>query len=120
MNVLQAIAGLIAGGLVGAGFGMIQDAARRRNERLQSSGKLNSGWAVMPGAGRRVAYLLAALVLVQLVCPLLFKDGIQWWVSAGVASGYGFILFWRLRQRLSGSPIAEASAPSPRRRRKID
>jgi hypothetical protein len=103
MNVLQAITGIIAGALIGAGFGLLQDAARRRNERLQSSGKLKSGWAVMPGAGRRVAYLLLALVLVQLVCPLLFRDGIQWWVSAGVAGGYGLILYLHLRRRLSGT-----------------
>lgn len=101
MNMLELIVGLLAGGLIGAGFGMIQDAARRRNERLQTIGKLNSGWGVIPGSGKRVAYLLVALVLVQIVCPLLFRDGVQWWVSAGVAAGYGAVLIWQLRQRLA-------------------
>lgn len=100
-SALQLIAGLTAGCLIGVGFGLVQDAARRRNERLQASGELRSGWGVMPGSGRRVAYLLIALVLVQVTCPLLFKDGVQWWVSAGVASGYGMTLLWQLRQRLA-------------------
>ena len=101
ITMLQSIAGLLAGALIGTGFGFIQYAARRRNERLQESGKLKSGWAVMPGSGKRVAMLLVALVIVQFVCPLLFQDGVQWWVSAGVVGGYGGVLFWQLRQRLS-------------------
>jgi membrane protein implicated in regulation of membrane protease activity len=56
---------------------------------------------VMPGSGRRVAYLLVALVLVQIVCPLLFTNGVQWWVSGGLVAGYGVVLYWQLRQRLS-------------------
>ena len=99
--MLQSIAALIVGGLIGAGFGMVQDAARRRNERLQESGKFKSGWSVMPGSGKRIAFLVITLVLIQIICPLLFRDGIQWWVSAGVAGGYGIMLFLQLRQRLA-------------------
>ncbi len=99
--MLQAIIGLISGGLIGVGFGTIQNAARLRNERLQQSGELNTGWAVMPGSGMRVAYLLVVLVLVQIACPLLFSDGTQWWVSGGVVGGYGLVLFQQLRERMS-------------------
>ncbi|SRR5258707_512741 len=102
IRMIQEIAGLIAGVLIGAGFGMVQDAARRRNERRQQEGKLNSGWAVMPGSGARVAYLLIVLVLIQVVCPLLFVGGTQWWVSGGVVAGYGVMLFLQLRQRRAG------------------
>jgi MFS family permease len=98
-SMLRIIAGLIAGGFIGAGFGMVQEAARRRNERLQQAGKLSSGWAVMPGSGARVAYLLIALVLVQILCPLLFEQGTKWWVSAGIGVGYGWILLRRLLPR---------------------
>src|SRR6266481_4252121 len=101
-QMFASIAALIGGGMISIGFGMIQDAARRRNEKRQETGELKSGWAVMPGSGVRVAYLLIALVLIQLICPLLFRDGTQWWVSGGVVGGYGFMLFWQLRQRLSG------------------
>jgi len=99
--MLQSITALVVGTAIGLGFGSIQNAARRRNERRQATGELNSGWSVMPGSGARVAYLLIALVAVQVICPLLFRDGVQWWVSAGVAGGYGFMLFRQLRQRTS-------------------
>src|SRR5258707_2575544 len=99
--MIQAVAGLIVGLMIGLGFGMVQDAARRRNERRQQAGKLNSGWAVMPGSGARVAYLLILLVLIQLLCPLWFVNGTQWWVTGGVVAGYGVMLFLQLRQRLS-------------------
>ena len=89
INMFQALTALLVGAIIGVGFGMIQDAARRRNEKRQQSGELKNPWMVMPGSGARVAYLLVALVLIQLVCPLLFKDGIQWWVSGGVVAGYG-------------------------------
>src|SRR6266581_611620 len=92
-NMLQSLIGLILGLIIGVGFGLVQDAARRHNEKRQQSGNLKSPWMVMPGSGARVAYLLIALVLIQFICPLLFRDGVQWWVSGGVAAGYGFMLY---------------------------
>lgn len=92
--------GLLIGTAIGMGFGMLQELAWRRNERLQQSGKLTNGWAVMPGSMRRVAYLLAALAGVQILCPLLFATDCRWWVSGGVLIGYGFLLFRQLQQRL--------------------
>ena len=74
-EIFRCLAALLAGGLIGYVFGTIQQIALRRNEKRQESGKLNNGWAVMPGSGRRVAYLLIALVLVQLICPLFFVNG---------------------------------------------
>jgi hypothetical protein len=44
----------------------------------------------------RVAYLLVALLAVQILCPLLFSDGVQWWVSSGVLAGYGTMLYRQL------------------------
>ena len=103
IEMLQALTGLIAGGITGVGFGYLQDAARRHNEKRQTEGRLNSGWVLMPGSGARVAYLLITLMLIQLVCPLLFRDGIQWWVFGGVGLGYGVMLFLQLRRRLNGT-----------------
>ena len=97
--ILASITAVIAGGVIGAGFGLVQEAARRRYERKQSEGRFSNGWAVMPGSGARVAYLLVGLVLVQLVCPVLFRNGVQWWVSGGVVIGYGFMLFRQLQRR---------------------
>jgi hypothetical protein len=80
---------------------MLQQAALRRHEKQQQAGQLETGWVVMPGSMRRTAYLLIALVLVQVVCPMLFTDGTQWWVSGGVVAGYGAMLFRDLRRRQS-------------------
>ena len=105
-DIVRAIIALGGGLGIGYGFGLIQAAARRRLERKQNAGRLGSGWAVMPGSMTRVAVLLAALALIQAVCPVVFVDGVQWWVSAGVAIGYGFELFTELRARraaLSGA-----------------
>ena len=99
-HIIWSVIGLIAGAGIGYGFGLVQDAAARRNQRLEDSGKLKSTWAVMPGSMRRVSYLVIALVLVQAICPLLFANGIQWWVSGGVVGGYGLVLYSQLRQKL--------------------
>ena len=100
-EILRCLAGLAAGAFVGVGFGFIQELAQRRNQRLHDSGQLTSGWAVMPGSMRRVAGLLIALVLVQIICPVLFTDGVQWWVSGGLLAGYGAMLFRQFRQSRS-------------------
>ena len=93
--------GVVMGTVIGLGFGMLQELAWRRHQNLQQRGKLNSGWAVMPGSMRRVAYLLGALALVQILCPVLFETDCQWWVSGGVITGYGFMLLRQFQYRLS-------------------
>jgi len=102
MNTFLVVMAIAAGGAIGYCFGIIQNLALRRNERRQQSGDLNTGWAVMPGSMTRVAYLLIVLVAIQILCPLLFKDGTQWWVSGGVMLGYGYVLFRRMVQRRTG------------------
>lgn len=101
IEMLQQITALIVGGAIGIGFGMVQDYARRSNEKRQAEGKVITGWNVMPGSGGRVALLLLLLVLIQVVCPLLFAGGIQWWVSGGLVIGYGVMLYLQLRQKLA-------------------
>ncbi len=101
--MLASIIALTIGALIGVAFGMLQDAARRQNEKREQEGKLKSGWSLMPGSGARVAYFLIALLIIQFVCPLLFRDGTQWWVTGGVGLGYGSMLFRHLRQRISAN-----------------
>jgi len=102
--MLASIAALIVGGIIGLAFGQLQNVARRRNEQKEQEGKFKSGWSLMPGSGVRVAYLLITLVLIQIICPMLFKNGsTQWWVSGGVILGYGVMLALQLRERLSGN-----------------
>lgn len=104
MSTFLILLAVAAGGAIGYFFGIIQNLALRRNERRQQSGDLASGWAVMPGSMTRVAYLLIVLVAIQIICPLLFRDGTQWWLSAGVVMGYGYVLYRRLVQRRTGHP----------------
>jgi hypothetical protein len=101
LQILRVSAALLAGGLIGVAFGLVQQAAARRYQKKHEAGQFDTGWAVMPGSMRRVAALLVALLLVQIVCPLLFSNGCQWWVSAGLVAGYAFMLFRQLRQRLA-------------------
>ena len=103
MGFFRALAALSAGALIGYAFGLAQNAALRHNEKRQKEGTLKNGWSLMPGSGARVAYLLVALLLIQLVCPLLFAGGTQWLVSAGTLAGYGWVLFVDLRRKLRAS-----------------
>lgn len=101
IDLARDLVGLLAGGIIGLGFGTLQQAALRHNERRQQNRGLQSGWSLMPAAGARVAYLLIALALIQLICPLLFTDGAQWVVSAGVTLGYGYLLWRDLRRKMA-------------------
>jgi len=94
---------LLAGGMIGYTFGVIQVSAALRYEKLQLQGKFTSGWAATPGSFRRVAYLLVALALVQFLFPVFFTVGgaSQWCVSGGVVGGYGWTLYRQMRKRLA-------------------
>ena len=102
-GIFWPIMSVLAGGMVGYGFGKIQDAAARRYHKLQQAGQCNSSWAIVPGSMRRTAWLLVALALVQVICPMLFTAGCQWWVSGGVVAGYGVMLYRQFRLRLAAA-----------------
>ncbi len=93
---------LCAGGVLGASFGLLQNTARRRYEKLQQTGALRSEWTVVRGSSRRVIILLAALGLAQVICPSLFAAGGQWWFSGGVLAGYASFLVQEVRRRRAG------------------
>ena len=101
LSLARDAAALLVGGVIGLGFGTIQNAARRRHEKLQQEGKFTTGWAATPGSFRRVAYLLVALAGVQFLCPVLFspESVSPWCVSAGLVLGYGWVLLGQLRAR---------------------
>lgn len=101
IHSLFCLGSLTAGVVIGLAFGAVQEAAVRRNRELYGLGKLDSGWAVMPGSMRRTAMFLLILAAIQLLCPLMFSDGCQWWVSGGVAAGYGWCLYRQLRGRIA-------------------
>jgi hypothetical protein len=100
IDLVRDLVGLAAGGAIGLAFGLLQQTALRQNEERERTGHFKNGWSLMPGAGVRVAYLLITLALIQLICPLLFAEGTQWVVSAGLLLGYGSMLFNQLRRRI--------------------
>ncbi len=102
INFVLSVAGLIFGGAIGFGFGKIQNAAMLRYEKRQQSDVMKSSWTIIPGSMSRVAFLLVALVAVQVLCPVFFAGNIQWLVSAGIILGYGWTLYRKLRQRTAG------------------
>ena len=97
MDTIYLIVGLFVGGAVGYSFGLIQTAATRRYEKQLAEGKFK-GSGVVPGSARRVAYLMCSLLIVQILCPVFFQNGMQWWVSGGVVAGYGLLLFQQFQQ----------------------
>jgi len=100
-EMMQMIGAVVAGGAIGWGFGLLQQAATRRHDRLQATGKMNGAWSLMPGSMTRVAFLLVALAIVQVVCPMFFAGNAQWAVSVGVVAGYGWTLYQSMRARLA-------------------
>ena len=100
LDIVSDLTAILVGTAIGYAFGLLQQVAKRHNEKLAKSGKLRNPWSIVPGSGARVAYLLITLALVQWLCPLLFTDGTQWWVSAGVVAGYGYMLYREMRLRM--------------------
>jgi len=98
-SILRLVLAFAGGAAIGLGFGLIQAAARRRYDSRQEAGKLRSGWAVMPGSAMRIACLLLVLAAIQGLFPAMFADGARWWLSAGVAAGYGGSLLSQLLRR---------------------
>ncbi len=98
-TVLLFFGAIIIGSGVGLLFGTLQNAALKKHERLRESGKLKSGFVIMPGSFSRVAVLLVVLVIIQIAIPPLFQGNTQWIVSAGIILGYGWTLLKQLRNR---------------------
>ncbi len=99
LTELVPAAAFLIGGIIGYLFGAIQNIALLRNKKLRESGKLKTGWLIMPGSFSRIATLMVLLVVVQIGLPVLFRGNIEWIVSAGLILGYGWTMVKRLRER---------------------
>jgi hypothetical protein len=108
LDVLRPVLGLILGAAIGLGFGLLQARAQRRYAKLQQDGALKNGWPIVPGSMARVAYLLIGLVVAQVISPALFAGASAWWVSGGVAAGYGTQLFLHFRQHRAALAMVPA------------
>ncbi|HEY3857171.1 MAG TPA: hypothetical protein VGO67_22525 [Verrucomicrobiae bacterium] len=101
--LISGLASLLVGIAVGVAFGYWQKVAASKNQQLYGNGKLGTPWAVVPGSMRRTAGFLILLAAIQIICPLIFNGGFQWWVSGGVAAGYGWCLYRNLRRRMANN-----------------
>lgn len=101
VQLIQMFGATLAGGAIGWAFGLVQQFAARRHAEKQATGKLNSAWSLMPGSMTRVAFLLVALAIVQVFCPMFFTGNAQWAVSVGVVFGYGWTLYQAMRARIA-------------------
>ena len=88
-SILQ---GMAVGIILGGAFAWLQLQALRRNELLEKRQELPTLLKQLPGSGGRVAFLLIALVLVQVLVPNVDK----WWLSGSLAASYSVPFLWRL------------------------
>lgn len=101
VELFQIFGATLAGAAIGWAFGLVQQFAAKRHAQMEATGKLNSAWSLMPGSMTRVAFLLVALAIVQVVCPMFFTGNAQWAVSVGVVFGYGWTLYQAMRARIA-------------------
>lgn len=94
MNTMDLL-GLILGAVIGGTFAWLQMRALRRNEELEKQGEVPGRLRRTPGAMGRVAYLLMALVAVQ----VFFPQASLWWLSGGLVLAYGIPFIWRLKDK---------------------
>lgn len=85
--------GIILGAVIGGAFAWLQLLALRRNELLEKQEKVPTLLRQIPGSGGRVAFLLMALVLAQ----VLFQKASVVWMAAGVAVAYAIPFVIRLK-----------------------
>ena len=86
------VQGIALGAIIGGGFAWLQLQALRRNELLERRQELPSLLKRLPGSGARVAFLLMALVLVQVLTPAADK----WWLSGSLIVTSSIPILWRL------------------------
>jgi hypothetical protein len=95
--VLGAVLGVFIGGLYAA----LQLSALRKNEQQQQQGVPVRVGVMVPGSMLRVALLLIALVLVQVLVPNEQKTAKFYWsLTICLAVTYSVPFFWKLKQIL--------------------
>jgi len=85
--------GFVLGVMIGGAFAWLQLQALRRNEMLERREQLPTLLRQIPGSMSRCAFLLMALVLVQVVFPTANLV----WMSGGFFTAYTIPFLWRLR-----------------------
>ena len=89
--------GILLGLIIGSAFAWLQLRAARRNELLQQQQQPTGALHQVPGSMGRVAFLLMALVAVQ----VFFPHADKWSLSGALVVAYGIPFAWRLKDRIS-------------------
>src|SRR2546422_84981 len=84
--------GVALGIVIGGALSWLQQHALRRNELPAQRQQLPAILKRLPGSAARVAFLLMALVLVQLLVPAADK----WWLSGSLIVSSSVPILWRL------------------------
>ena len=98
----SAVLGVVLGVLIGGVYAALQLSALRKNEQRQKQGDPIRVGGMVPGSMTRVALLLVALVLVQVVVPNELKTTKFYWsltISLGLT--YSVPFFWKLKDMMS-------------------
>jgi hypothetical protein len=89
--------GLVLGAVIGGTFAWLQMLALRRNELLEKQQQLPTLLKQLPGSTGRIAFLLIALVAVQVLFP-----GVNlWWLTGSLVVTYAIPFIWQLKDRFS-------------------
>jgi hypothetical protein len=94
--------GVVLGVLIGGAYAALQLSALHKNEQRQQQGEPIRVGGMVPGSMTRVALLLMALVLVQVLVPNDQKTTKFYWsltISLGLT--YAVPFFWKLKDMMS-------------------
>ncbi len=91
----SAILGLALGGLIGMVFAWLQLQALWRNELVEQKKEVPGWLRQVPGSMGRVAFLLLAVIMAQVLCP----SANVVWMAAGVAIAYAIPFVLRLKDK---------------------
>jgi hypothetical protein len=98
----SAVLGAVLGVFIGGVYAALQLSALRKNEQRQQQGEPVPVGGMVPGSMLRLALLLVALVLVQVLVPNERKTNKFYWsLTIGLAVTYSVPFFWKLKDMLS-------------------
>ena len=95
------ILGVTLGVVIGGAYAAWQLAALRKNEQRQREAGAPSLAGMVPGSMLRVALLLIALVVVQIVVPAEYKtQNFYWSLTISLAVTYSIPFAWKLKDMM--------------------
>ena len=101
MSNIAVIPGFIVGAIIGMAFAWLQLQALRRNELLEQQLQVPYWMRQIPGSMGRIAFLLMALVLGQVLLQVLLHEANMIAFASGVVIAYAIPFALRLKDKYS-------------------